>query len=601
MDFYEEASLVMVPSGYKDQKVYSSVPDDGSGDLTFSRASNATRVGPDELIEKVRTNLITYSEDWTNAAWTKTNATVTANATTNPIDGAATADAIFETTDSGQHNFYQVFSATVGTEVTISFYAKANGRTKLRMNNGSSAITAAFDLTAVTASILAGTGTPTITSVGSGWYRCSLRYNAPTGSEYVAMNFRDDTDQDTYAGDITKGMFFFGGQAETGVLTDYIATTSAAVSVGPVANLPRLDYLDSSSPRLLLEPQRTNLITYSEQFDNAAWGKFGSSASANQAVSPDGFTNSDKLLPNNGISLSIPASGIFTSGAAAYVRSGALTLTAASYTFSAFVKKGEYDYIQLRSGTSIDTTANGSGVVVNLNNGTTPATSGYSIEDYGDGWYRISHTFTATATTWYLNFWFWNSTSVTANGTDGVYVYGAQLEEGAYPTSYIPTLGAAVTRLADSASKTGISSLIGQTEGVLFYDFVWNGATTSTADYPIVLSGSDFNNFIGLNTTFNSNQLLAYSGGSAVASISGADFVIGQRYKIALAYKANDFVYYVNGTLQGSDTSGAVPIGLANLEMATPFGAKSTVQNANSILFFQTRLSNADLATLTTL
>jgi hypothetical protein len=67
--------------------------------------------------------------------------------------------------------------------------------------------------------------------------------------------------------------------------------------------------------------------------------------------------------------------------------------------------------------------------------------------------------------------------------------------------------------LADVASKTGISSLIGQTEGVLFYDFVWNGATTSTADYPIVLSGSDFNNFIGLNTTFNSNQLLAYSGG----------------------------------------------------------------------------------------
>jgi hypothetical protein len=76
MDFYEEASLVMVPSGYKDQKVYSSVPDDGSGDLTFSRSNDtATRVGPDGLIEKVRTNVLTYSNDFSNAAWTKTTIT----------------------------------------------------------------------------------------------------------------------------------------------------------------------------------------------------------------------------------------------------------------------------------------------------------------------------------------------------------------------------------------------------------------------------------------------------------------------------------------------------------------------------------------------
>jgi hypothetical protein len=573
MDFYEEASLVMVPSGYKDQKVYSSVPDDGSGDLTFTRASNATRVGPDGLIEKVRTNLLTYSNTFNNVDWVNSNITLTSGQQ-DPF-GGTTGWRYLMTSIGASYLYYN--SVTINAaEMTISFWVKSN--------TGSSQ-------TFVSTANSGSQSSPTFTATTS-WQRFSWTFTSSAGGSNILLAYNATTNCD---------LLIYGAQFETGVMTDYIATTTAAVSVGPVANVPRLDYLGSTCPKLLLEGQRTNALTYSEQIDNAAWTKVLASSLANDTTSPDGYTNADKIRPNSGVTFSIPASGIYTAGASSYIRSSGLTLTAASYTFSAFVKKGEYDYIQLRSGTSIDTTANGSGVTVNLNNGTTTATSGYSIEDYGDGWYRISHTFTATATTWYLNFWFWNSTSVTANGTDGVYVYGAQLEEGAYATSYIPTLGAAVTRLADVASKTGISSLIGQTEGVLFYDFVWNGATTSTADYPIVLSGSDFNNFIGLNTTFNSNQLLAYSGGVPVASIAGSDFVIGQRYKIALAYKANDFVYYVNGTLQGSDTSGAVPIGLANLQMVTPFGSKSTVQNANSILFFQTRLSNADLATLTTL
>jgi hypothetical protein len=606
MDFYEEASLVMVPSGYKDQKVYSSVPDDGSGDLTFSRASSATRVGPDELIEKVRTNLAWPSADFTTN-WVSNNGSVTANTTANPIDGAVTADTFTATAAAGSRvGFEKNFTSQTG-DVTASTYFKYtnNQWVFLAIYDTNNAIyrTAAFDIQNGVVGVKSSGVTSTITSVGGGFYRCLLTFPIATSTNIYHSQGILNSNVTGVTSTTSGGESFiaFGAQLEQGVATDYIATTSAAVSVGPVANLPRLDYLGSTCPKLLLEGQRTNALTYSEQIDNAAWTKVLASSLANDTTSPDGYTNADKIRPNSGVTFSIPASGIYTAGASSYIRSSGLTLTAASYTFSAFVKKGEYDYIQLRSGTSIDTTANGSGVTVNLNNGTTTATSGYSIEDYGDGWYRISHTFTATATTWYLNFWFWNSTSVTANGTDGVYVYGAQLEEGAYATSYIPTLGAAVTRLADVASKTGISSLIGQTEGVLFYDFVWNGATTSTADYPIVLSGSDFNNFIGLNTTFNSNQLLAYSGGVPVASIAGSDFVIGQRYKIALAYKANDFVYYVNGTLQGSDTSGAVPIGLANLQMVTPFGSKSTVQNANSILFFQTRLSNADLATLTTL
>ena len=89
--FYTDASLVMIPSGYKDQKVYCAKPVDGSADLTFSRASNATRVNSSGLVEKVRTNLALYSEDLTNAAWTNFNMTISANATTAP-NGTTTAD-----------------------------------------------------------------------------------------------------------------------------------------------------------------------------------------------------------------------------------------------------------------------------------------------------------------------------------------------------------------------------------------------------------------------------------------------------------------------------------------------------------------------------
>ncbi len=95
MSFYSDASLVMIPSGYKTSKVYSAVPTDGSGDLSFSRSNDtATRVGPDGLIEKVRTNLVLQSQTFDNASWNKTTdgqVTITANAAAAP-DGTTTAE-----------------------------------------------------------------------------------------------------------------------------------------------------------------------------------------------------------------------------------------------------------------------------------------------------------------------------------------------------------------------------------------------------------------------------------------------------------------------------------------------------------------------------
>jgi hypothetical protein len=136
-----------------------------------------------------------------------------------------------------------------------------------------------------------------IVSVGNGWYRCSVTYNATSTIVRVIV-----ADSSSSSSGTSGNILIQSAQVETGdIATDYIATTTAAVSVGPVANVPRLDYLDSSSPRLLLEPQRTNLNTYSEDISQAQYGKNRCTVSANGVVSPDGYTNADKIVqdPSN--------------------------------------------------------------------------------------------------------------------------------------------------------------------------------------------------------------------------------------------------------------------------------------------------------------
>ena len=118
MSFYSDASLVMIPSGYKTSKVYCAKPTDGTGDLAFTRSNDtATRVGPDGLIEKVRTNVALYSEQFDNAVYTKSQASVTANATTAP-NGTTTA-AKWEATDSDPY-IYQALNESVPPNTELS-------------------------------------------------------------------------------------------------------------------------------------------------------------------------------------------------------------------------------------------------------------------------------------------------------------------------------------------------------------------------------------------------------------------------------------------------------------------------------------------------
>jgi len=585
MSFYSDASLVLIPSGYKNQKIYSAKPTDGSADLAFTRASNATRVASNGLIEEVRTNLLLQSNTF-DTTWTKTGYVLTSGQA--GYDGTNNSWLV-ECTSAGQALFQTLSVSGINT---LSFYVKKNSASyvRLRADQVTDSL-ATFNLNTGAVSSTSNAISAKITSLGNDWYRCSLTWLVDT---LANVQIRAE---DAGGSPITGTFYIQDAQLEVGdIATDYIATTTAAVSVGPVSGLPRLDYLNSSCPRLLLEPQRTNLALWSENFDNAAWTKIQSSITANSVTSPDGYTNADTFI----------ADGTLNEH---QIRStGVISLTSGTtYTTSIFAKAGTNNFVQIvGSGTPYLSTvyANfdiANGVVGNVGAGTTA-----SIQNYGNGWYRCLMTATAQATTstntFLVNIVASNTAArgeVNALNTN-VYVWGAQCEAGAYATSYIPTLGTSVTRVADDCVKTSATSIIGQTEGVAFIDFDFTGNYSSGGIIPISLDGGSTSEIYFWVQT-NGTARFDVNNTTQQASITGSIGAVGRK-KVAIAYKQNDFALYINGVQIGTDTNGTVPatnrLYVGRYYANTSYNMTSGV---NQFLLFPTRLTNAQLAELTTL
>jgi hypothetical protein len=577
--FYNDASLVMIPSGYKDQKVYCAKPADGSGDLVFSRASSATRVQSNGLIEKVRTNLVLQSETF-ETTWVAQTVTITANATTAP-NGTLTADKLVAAVGAGtvvQHRIDQTPTTAAGNN-TYSVYAKKGEIEFIFFRIGLSG--AMFNLNnGAISSISAGIVASSV-DAGNGWYRLIITKAASVANEVLRINLNlTDTFSD-FIGNGTDGAFIWGAQYELNdIATDYIPTTTAAVSVGPVSGLPRLDYLNSTCPKLLLEPQRTNLFNFSEQLDNAYWSAIGSlTITANTNVSPDGSTNADRVT---------------TTAAPARIQRAFTGLTAGTRTLSCFVKAGTgaqfrintYDGIVDKGATFNVAT----GSVISTGTGVTA-----TITNYGNGWYRVTHNYTSAGTTYSCQFFFDNV---------GTYeVYGFQFEDlVAYATSYIPTLGASVTRVADAASKTGISSLIGQTQGTFFAEVTIN---RTLINQNFELSDGTANNRVDVRfTSANVFQFVIVQGGAVVYNQSSiATFAQGQRIKIAAAYKSGALTQlFVNGVSVTSATSGTISGNLTAFFTAQNGGVLDPINSpVSQLLIFKTQLSNAQCQELTTL
>lgn len=364
-------------------------------------------------------------------------------------------------------------------------------------------------------------------------------------------------------------------------------------------NVARFDHDPvTKAPRgLLIEEQRTNLLTYSEQFDNAAWVLSASTVTANQAISPDGTTSADKLIANtsNVNSHSVAQNISFTSGV--------------TYTITVFAKAGEYGYANL----VLPSTAFGTNQIgtFDLLTGASTVSVGsptVSITSVGNGWYRCAITATATATATgdagvRVNSTYSNA-AYAGNGTSGIFIWGAQLEAGSFATSYIPTVAAQVTRSADSASMTGtnFSSWFRADAGTAYVEGTAATGIGAVSQAIASFTSSDINNtnrHVFFRSTAPNASYQVDAAGVAQAQLAPATWNNGSVVKLAGAFAVNDFAASANGSAVATDTSGSLPTVDRLIIGDTSSANRTWCGTIRKIAFYPARLTNGQLQALT--
>ena len=361
----------------------------------------------------------------------------------------------------------------------------------------------------------------------------------------------------------------------TGVLDPRVTVTraSTATFVGSngfiqsaAINAPRFDYnpVTLAPKGLLIEEARSNLVLRSEQFNDAAWTTGDASISANAVNGPDGNLTADKLVE-------AATSGVHN------VSQTVTVLNSTVYTNSVYVKAAERTFIALYAGNP------GQGTIFNLSNGTVfgslvaPPTSS-SITAAGNGWYRISITYTSVAITTAPSLYLCDNTGqfvYSGDGTSGAYIWGGQIEAGAFATSYIPTLASQVTRNPDIATMTGtnFSSWANASAGALQAKFANLIPPTVLKDVISLNSGA--NDFTIMRSSSSGVFSINVIGGVSVASLRMTDVAlnVGQNCNGITAYSANRYVASANARSVSTNTTvGAVP----------PFNTLSIGSNAGS-------------------
>jgi hypothetical protein len=563
MSLLTDASLIVTPNAYNVGKLYSVVPNTTLGDMDVSRATSATRVNEQGFIEIARTNLVLQSQTFNNVYWTPTAVTVTADTTAAP-DGTTTADTV---TGIGAISARLIqsnsISFTTATSYSLSVFAKkgTNDFIQLFVPLAIGGMFANFNInTGVVGTLGTVTGTTPTSSIidyGNGWYRCTINFTATTTTSTVtsigivtsASAIRSESNT------LTTSVILWGAQLEpSNVATEYIPTTTSIrtkfagiTQDGSVAqNIPRIDYPPlGGCPSILVEPIRTNLVLYSEEFNNAIWDKGPTItlvSNTTEIASPQGINNATKATANG--------TGFI------FIRQNVFPTTLLPTTNSIFVKKANNRYVGFRNG--------GSGTlhdVFDFNTETWTNNSGstLSFDKLINGWYRLKSSRTNTLVNNYTSITIPSNTS--GNETDTVsnltlYLWGGQSELNVLnSTSYIPTTTATVPRAADVISKTGISSLIGQTQGTLYFE-VQGFSDGNPANQFITLSDGTTNNQIGFTYTLTTGSINGYFRISPNTIQITSTVLKTLNSKIILKYNSsNVYTLFINGSLIGTGTA----------------------------------------------
>ena len=360
-------------------------------------------------------------------------------------------------------------------------------------------------------------------------------------------------------GDATYTIYTDGNNSVNGDL-QILATSSFQGSITNVSvkevtknNLARVDY-DGTASSLLVEPMRTNLIPYSEDFTVGNWAKTRCTVTSNQATSPDGTLNADLMTSTDDdarLGDQVGSSG-------------------AEFTQSIYVKSAQVSDVNCQ----ID--------FAGLNTVTFTA---------NQQWQRVETTLTDTSQSPRLRLRILNS-------GNSIYVWGGQVEVGSYPTSDISTSGDTVTRVKDQYSKTGISDLINSTEGVLFVE--GKGFDGSDNSFAISLNDGSSTNRIFLSWQSPENTFRAYSTGGGNVNFTGLD--VNSNSKVAVRYSLNNFSLWVDGEKRGEElTYAGIPADTLNKLSFDRDGAGELpfYGKVKQLQVYDTALSDDELTILT--
>lgn len=460
-----------------------------------------------------RQNILTYSQELDNAAWTASGATVTAG----QGDAAGGTSAALIAGTSASEIFRRTSTDTVisGAGYTYSVALKRGNFDWIRLivadsTSATNGVRVWFDLAngVVGSNGNSGTGygyvSKSIAALGGGWYLCSVTVTAPTTTICV-LHLSAASDGSTSRADVGGGAgvgtqyYIYRPQLEAGSeATAYIPTTAAAVNGNPerlrnLAATPNWTFTRASTGYaldlagnlvafasgalrrtdrgVLIEGARTNLCLQSQTFQTT-WSRvnilaFGSGSTVDAAAAPDVTTTADLITED-------------TTATTQHRLDQTITVAnATAHTFSIYAKaNGRHIWLRLATSTTV------ANATFDLTAGTVAATIAGSatIEALANGWYRCTITGTSDSTTAIcrVNLIQTNNSTAdyTGNGTSGVYLWGAQLEAASFPSSYIPTTTASVTRAADALSITGVSGITYPLTGYVEFERLVDTATT---------------------------------------------------------------------------------------------------------------------------